>query len=79
MNSLVQALEKDLLEQYGPVLTGANLQKALGYPSMDAMRQAMFRNQAPVPVFKLKNRRGRFALAKDIANWLAKQRFQVGV
>ncbi len=71
---LAQELEKDLLNQYGPVLTGDALRRTLGYPSMNALRQAIYRNKVTVPLFKMNNRRGRFALAKDVANWLAEER-----
>ena len=76
--SLEEVLESDLLGQFGPMLTGEALRKALGYPSMDALRQALSRGTLPVPVFPLKNRRGKFALVKDVAHWLAEQRNTVG-
>jgi len=72
--NLAQELENDLLSQYGPVLTGDALRRALGYPSMNALRQAIYRKQVTVPLFKMSNRRGRFALAKDLAKWLAEER-----
>lgn len=75
--SLEKMLESDLLGQYGPLLTGDALRRALGYPSMDAVRQALSRGTLPVPVFRLPNRRGTFALAKDVAHWLAEQRQNV--
>lgn len=75
--TLEEVLERDLLDQYGPVVGGESLRKALGYPSMDALRQAMSRGTLPVPVFRIENRRGTFALIKDIAKWLAKQREQI--
>jgi hypothetical protein len=67
-------LEKDLLNLYGTLLiTGVDLQKALGFPSVDAFRQAIVRRTLPVKVFNLPNRRGKFALIKDIAFWLANE------
>lgn len=54
-----------------PVLGGDDLQAALGYPSREAFRQALFRDAVPVPVFSLPRRRGKFALVKDVASWLA--------
>jgi len=77
MRTLAEVLESDLLGQYGPMLTGEALRKALGYPSMDAFRQALSRGTVPVKVFPLENRRGKFALAKDVATWLAEQRNKV--
>jgi len=75
--SLSESLERDLLEQFGPMLTGDALRKALGYPTMDALRQALFRGVVPVPIFRLANRRGSFALVKDVAKWLANERNSV--
>jgi len=75
--TLTHELEKDLLDQYGPMLFGDLLRKALGYRSMDALRQSVCRGTVPVPLFTIKNRRGKFALVKDIAVWLAQQRCQV--
>ncbi len=77
MRSLAEVLESDLLGQYGPMLSGDALRKALGYPSMDAFRQALSRGTVPIKVFPLENRRGKFALTKDVATWLAEQRNKV--
>ena len=74
---LATALESDLLNRYGPMLTGETLRLALGYPSMEAMRKAASRGTIPVPLFTIENRRGRFALAKDVAKWLAENRSSV--
>lgn len=69
---LAKALESDLLGRHGPMLGNADLQLALGFPSREAFRQALAREQLPVPVFTLPNRRGKFALVKDVAHWLAR-------
>lgn len=63
--------EAILVAAYGPLLSGASLAKALGYPSTEAFRQAASRGRLPVPVFALPHRRGRFARAADIARWLS--------
>lgn len=69
---LAEALEKQMLEQYGMhIITGKALCSALGYKNVDALRQAIHRNQIPVPLFTIETRRGKFALVKDIAYWLA--------
>jgi len=73
-NDLALVLEADLLRLYGPMLTGDSLRQALGYSTMDALRQAIFRKTIPIPLFQLENRRGRFALVKDVASWLAEER-----
>lgn len=71
---LVKELENDLLALYGPMMFGKNLIRALGYASADAFRQAVSRNTIPIHVFPIKKRKGKFALTKDVAFWLAKQR-----
>lgn len=68
---LAAALEKDLFSRHGPLIGGEALRAALGYSSMDAFRQALVRKTVPVSVFSIANRRGKFALVKDVANWLA--------
>ena len=67
-------LERDLFERYGPLITDEDLRIALGYKSIDAFRQALTRKTVPVPVFTVENRRGKYALVKDVATWLANQR-----
>lgn len=77
LNSLLQTqLEQDLFDKYGPMMTGDNLRIALGYPSKDAFRQALVRKTLPIPVFSIEKRRGKFALTKDVAIWIAEQRLQ---
>lgn len=72
--NLAAALEHDLLSHYGPMIGQDDLIKVLGYPTVDAFRQALSRRQLPVPVFALPNRRGKYVLAKDVALWLASMR-----
>lgn len=76
INSLARSLELDMLNQHGYMLSGDSLRKALGFASMDALRQAIARDKLPVPVFSIENRRGKFALVKDVAIWLAEQRYK---
>lgn len=77
-NPLTDALARELNDQFvqkfGPILSSAQLVRALGYKSTSAYRQAVTRNTVPVPVFQIPNRRGRFALARDVAIWLSQQR-----
>lgn len=71
---LAEILERDLFGRFGPMVGNDDLRAALGYPTMDAFRQALARRQLPVPVFPLPKRRGKFALVKDVAVWLAECR-----
>ena len=75
--ALVQTLSDDLARQYGPVLPSACLAQVFCYPSAEASRQAVSRGTVPVPLFRIPNRRGWFALARDVATWLYRQRSNV--
>ncbi|MCW5648259.1 MAG: hypothetical protein KIS62_00790 [Ramlibacter sp.] len=72
---LSRELEVELLREYGPMLGGADLARALGYPSSRAFQQALLRRSVEVAVFAIEKRRGKFALTRDVAQWLASVRF----
>jgi hypothetical protein len=75
IDELAKSLESDLLGRYGPVMSGDELLRALGYTSKEAFRQSRMRNTVAVPLFNLEHRRGKHALVKDVARYLAEQRF----
>lgn len=78
LDPMIAQLVADMERQYGPLLGGAALYRALGLPSAAAFRQAVSREALPVPVFAIPHRRGRFALTRDVALWLARLRTQEG-
>lgn len=65
---------KILLDKYGQLVSGDDLVKSLGYKTSDAFRQSNHQGTLPIPVFKIKNRRGYYASVKDLAEWLLSQR-----
>lgn len=71
---IFESLKLQIEARYGLLISNDDLRIALGYPTMEAFRQALYRNTVPVPVFSIPNRRGKFALSKDVAEWLATQR-----
>jgi hypothetical protein len=73
--TLESRLLADIQRQYGPLVGGADLLKILGFPSSEAFRQALSRGSIPVPVFAIPHRRGKFALAQDLAFWLTQLRY----
>lgn len=76
---LARELQADLLTLYGtPILNMSQLQRALNYKSVAAVKQAIQRRTFPIETFILPNRRNRFALAKDVAIFLAEQAFKKG-
>lgn len=72
--ALSAELEQQLTTRYGVMLGSRDLWRELGFRSPNAFRQALARGTLDVPVFEVTNRRGRFALAKDVAAWIARQR-----
>ena len=62
--------ENNLLAQYGPLMGGQDLIRVLGYRSHSAFRRAKKLGVLGVKVFEIPDRRGRFALTRDIAAWL---------
>lgn len=74
LTELSRALEAELLEVHGPMVGGNELSAALGFRTNSAFRQALVRNTVPVPVFSIKHRRGKFALTREVARWIAEQR-----
>jgi hypothetical protein len=71
---LAVLLERELTNRYGPIVSNDNLRLVLGYASKEAFRQALSRKTIPIAVFEIENRRGKFALIRDVAVWLAAQR-----
>ncbi len=68
-SSWVNAYE--LVEQFGPLISGSDLVRCLGYKSAAAFRQASKRGVLPVRVFELPRRKGKFAFSSEVAAWLA--------
>ncbi|MFL4024463.1 hypothetical protein LER28_30220 [Pseudomonas aeruginosa] len=71
---LATELEVDLKDRYGLMVSSAALWRELGYASYEAFRKAKQRGRIEVPMFAVPNRRGSFALSKEVATWIARQR-----
>lgn len=59
-----------MLKQYGPLIGGVDLRRALGYRSASAFNRAVRLNALGVNVFSVPGRRGRFALTTEVGGWL---------
>ena len=59
-----------MLDKYGPLVSGDDLVRTLGYKSADAFRQSKHQGTVPVDVFRIKHRRGYHALVTDVAAWI---------
>ena len=66
-----------IAEQYGQLLSLADVAHALRYPSVEAARKAMLRGTFPVEMKKLPPRRGLFVTAKQLATYLDSLDFEL--
>jgi len=55
---------------YGAFVPAAHVAKLLGFPTTTALRRAKATGRLALPLFKLKGRRGLFADAVAVANYL---------
>ena len=67
----------ELIQKHGMLIGGIPLSQLLGFPSMAAFRKGLERGVVEVPVITFENRRGKFALAVDISQWLTENRYKV--
>lgn len=65
-------LEAKLTGIYGPILAGPDLLKCLGFKSQAAFKRAQRMGLLDVNVFEIENRKGMFALTRDVAIWLCR-------
>lgn len=79
LDRLAEHFEKVLMREYGPWLVGESMKRALGYRSLASLHQAIRRRTVPIPIFPLEKRKGKFALSKDAARWIAQQRLAAGI
>lgn len=68
----VQRIEDGLREDFGALLTQTDLARLLRYPTVQAVRKARARGNLAIPMFQLPMRRGWFATARAVAEFLAR-------
>lgn len=64
-------LSRSLIQQYGPLVSGKELMRNLGFRSHSSFARARKKGLLGVAVFELEGRRGPFARTQDIADWMA--------
>lgn len=69
-----ESIESELIEKYGHLLNMEALRKTLAFSTVGALQQSINRGSLNIPIFSIENRKGKFALAKDVAEWLVNQR-----
>jgi len=71
---LFNEIARDLLTAHGAVLKGEALWRALGFGSRSAFQRAVAARTVGVTLFPMREGRGRYALTRDVARYLAKLR-----
>lgn len=66
----VEQLEEGLRSKFGAEIGGADLRALLGYKTGEAFRKAVSRGKIPVRTYLHPLRRGRFASARVLAEWM---------
>lgn len=64
-------LISDLLARHGELIGQQALAHLLGYETTGALRKAAERGQLPIKLRSIPGRRGRLALTREVADWLA--------
>ncbi len=71
-----------LMERYGPLLDAKALAETFKFPTIDALERSLERGYLRISTHEMPHRRGRFALAHQVAKYLAQgsmeKDFQVG-
>ena len=67
-----EEVASELISTYGPLMSGEDLWKTIGFTSAAAFRQARAQERLEIKVFSLPNRRGTFAFTRHVADWLKK-------
>jgi prophage antirepressor-like protein len=70
-DAVIDRIEADLMKQHGALIGAADLARLLGYRTTNALHQAKRRGQLGIQMHSIAHRRGHFALATDVAHWLA--------
>lgn len=53
-----------------PILSAAEAARLLAFPSVEALRKAYETNRVRVRLFRMPDRKGKFALTADVVGWL---------
>lgn len=64
-------MKEQMLKEFGPLMGGEGLRRALGYRTAPAFARAVRLKTVGVHVFEIPGRRGKFALTADVVTWLA--------
>lgn len=70
MSQTLETLKADLEARFGPLMGGSDLWRALGFRTATAFGRAQRKGSLNLHIFDIHKRRGKFALTRDVADWL---------
>lgn len=71
---LLQEMIDRLTVRYGEIMSAKDAWRELGFASEMALHRAYSRRTFDLHMFHIQGRRGRYALSRDVASWIMKQR-----
>lgn len=70
LRDMERSIADHLMCRYGPVLNIGALVETLKFPSKDALERSLERGHLRLAITDMPNRRGKFALAQNVARYL---------
>ena len=70
IRDMERSIADHLMGRYGPVLDTGALVETLKFPSKDALERSLERGHLRLAITDLPSRRGKFALAQNVARYL---------
>lgn len=74
IEKLRDQLERKLNADHGPLISGKDLRRVLGFKTDAAFRRTRNKGLIDIPIFDFPGRKGKFALTQDVATWMAAAR-----
>lgn len=68
---LCASIASNLMSRYGPLLDAKALAEVLKFPTLGAFERSLARGHIQLKTKKFRHRRGTFALAHDVAQYVA--------
>lgn len=73
LRNMERSIAEHLMGRYGPVLDVNALVETLKFPSRDALERSLERGHLRLAITEMPNRRGKFALAQNVARYLVER------
>ncbi len=72
IKEMERTITDHLMQRYGPLLDAKALAETLKFPTVDALERSLERGHLRITTSEMPHRRGKFALAHQVAHYLMK-------